>query len=217
MHPLIWLSVGVILAVLARVYVVVRTPRGFVPRKRAQTETCHLAVFLGSGKLHTVRSRHPRHPTLTPYIGFHSRRAQQRGPGSRICSGLLAIYTEDVHSERGRPAQRTQGRCIGAAQSYGLLLIFRSPSVISPCKCRPFTCILVFREFGLTRAHLLASDSARVFKLDTRSSPFPAPGACTRTSLRSRSPCYVRSWAPCVMSPSPLGFPETPPASTSSS
>ena len=70
MHPLIWLPLGVILAVLARVYVVVRTPRGFVPRKRAQTETCHLAVFLGSGKLHTVRSRRPQHPTLTPYIVF---------------------------------------------------------------------------------------------------------------------------------------------------
>lgn len=49
MHPLVWLPLGVILAVIARVYVIFRTPRGFVPRKRAQTETCHLAVFLGSG------------------------------------------------------------------------------------------------------------------------------------------------------------------------
>jgi len=49
MHPLIWLPLGVIWAAIARVYVIVRTPRGCVPRKRAQTETCHLAVFLGSG------------------------------------------------------------------------------------------------------------------------------------------------------------------------
>lgn len=99
MHPLVWLPLGVILAVIARVYVIFRTPRGFVPRKRAQTETCHLAVFLGSGKLHTVRSNHPQqHPILTRYVFFSSRRTQQRSPGSRICSGLLAIYTEDVHS-----------------------------------------------------------------------------------------------------------------------
>jgi len=76
MHPLIWLPLGVILAAIARVYVIVRTPRGFVPRKRAQTETCHLAVFLGSGKLHTVRSTTPRsHPYTVFHLGGHSSEA----------------------------------------------------------------------------------------------------------------------------------------------
>jgi len=49
MHTLIWLPLGVIFATIARAYAVVITPKGSVPRKRAHTETCHLAVFLGSG------------------------------------------------------------------------------------------------------------------------------------------------------------------------
>ena len=135
---MVWLPLGVILAVIARVYVIFRTPRGFVPRKRAQTETCHLAVFLGSGKLHTVRSSHPQqHPMLTRYVFLSSRWTQQRSSGSRICSGLFAIHTEDVHSKRGRPPQRTEGRRVGAAQSNHLL-IFRSQRVIAPRKCRSF-------------------------------------------------------------------------------
>lgn len=75
MHPLIWLPLGVILAAIARVYVIVRTPRGFVPRKRAQTETCHLAVFLGSGKLHIVRSTPRSHPSPFFHLGGHSSEA----------------------------------------------------------------------------------------------------------------------------------------------
>src|SRR5712671_6745378 len=61
MHPLIWLLLGVIFATVARAYAVVITPKGSVPRKRAHTETCHLAVFLGSGKPDAVRIRRP-HP-----------------------------------------------------------------------------------------------------------------------------------------------------------
>ena len=67
MHPLIWLSLGVILAIIARICVIVITPRENVPRKRAHRETCHLAVFLGSGKLDAMRIQPPDNPPLTPH------------------------------------------------------------------------------------------------------------------------------------------------------
>jgi hypothetical protein len=40
---------------VARIWVVVIITSRGVSRKRAHTETCHLAVFLGSGKLDAIR------------------------------------------------------------------------------------------------------------------------------------------------------------------
>jgi beta-1,4-N-acetylglucosaminyltransferase len=76
MHPLIWFPLGVTLAIIARICViVVMTPmRG----KRAHTETCHLAVFLGSGKLDAIRIQRPYSFELTMHhfhAGGHSSEA----------------------------------------------------------------------------------------------------------------------------------------------
>ncbi|KAH9985995.1 oligosaccharide biosynthesis protein Alg14 like-domain-containing protein [Russula compacta] len=49
MHPLIWLPVVAIFAIIARTFVILITPRRRVPHRRSHAETCHLAVFLGSG------------------------------------------------------------------------------------------------------------------------------------------------------------------------
>jgi hypothetical protein len=70
MHPLIWLLLGVILAIIARIcIVVIMAPRGntSIPCKRAHTETCHLAVFLGSGKPDVIHIERLRNPRLTPH------------------------------------------------------------------------------------------------------------------------------------------------------
>ncbi|KAI0000359.1 oligosaccharide biosynthesis protein Alg14 like-domain-containing protein [Russula vinacea] len=48
MDSLIWLALVVIFLIIARICVTIITPNG-VPRRRGLTETCHLAVFLGSG------------------------------------------------------------------------------------------------------------------------------------------------------------------------
>ncbi|KAH9961596.1 oligosaccharide biosynthesis protein Alg14-like protein [Russula dissimulans] len=48
MH-LIWLPLGIIFAIASRFYVILKSSRRNVPRRRGLTETCHLAVFLGSG------------------------------------------------------------------------------------------------------------------------------------------------------------------------
>ncbi|KAN0114221.1 glycosyltransferase family 1 protein [Russula decolorans] len=49
MSSLIWLALGVVFAIIARILVTVITLRGSVPRRRNGAESCHLAVFLGSG------------------------------------------------------------------------------------------------------------------------------------------------------------------------
>jgi hypothetical protein len=54
MHPLIWLAPGVVFAIIVRICITVITARGRIPRRRGRADTCHLAVFLGSGKLDTV-------------------------------------------------------------------------------------------------------------------------------------------------------------------
>jgi len=46
---LLWLLLGVIITIIARIYVTIMNPRRSIPRRRGNTETCHLAVFLGSG------------------------------------------------------------------------------------------------------------------------------------------------------------------------
>jgi len=52
MH-LIWLLLGIIFAfaITSRFYVIVKSQKRSVPRRRGRTETCNLAVFLGSGEL----------------------------------------------------------------------------------------------------------------------------------------------------------------------
>jgi len=49
MHSWIRLALGVIIAIIARICVAVINPAGSIPRRRDHEETCHLAVFLGSG------------------------------------------------------------------------------------------------------------------------------------------------------------------------
>ncbi|KAF8482801.1 glycosyltransferase family 1 protein [Russula ochroleuca] len=49
MHSLIWLALAAICVIIARICVTIITPSGSVTRRRSHTETCHLAVFLGSG------------------------------------------------------------------------------------------------------------------------------------------------------------------------
>jgi len=49
MPPLIWLAIGVVFAITARITATVISSRRNVPRRRDRAESCHLAVFLGSG------------------------------------------------------------------------------------------------------------------------------------------------------------------------
>jgi beta-1,4-N-acetylglucosaminyltransferase len=72
MHPLIWFPFGVIIAVITRICVVfIITPKA---GKRAHTETCHLAVFLGSGKLDAIPIQ-PRAHNASFHLGGHSSEA----------------------------------------------------------------------------------------------------------------------------------------------
>jgi hypothetical protein len=59
---LAWLLFAVIFGVIARIRLSVIAPRESVPRRKGLKETCHLGVFLGSGKLIAVCVSH----TLTP-------------------------------------------------------------------------------------------------------------------------------------------------------
>lgn len=49
MPSLICLGLGVVFAIIARIFVTVVALRRSVPRRRDRTESCHFAVFLGSG------------------------------------------------------------------------------------------------------------------------------------------------------------------------
>jgi hypothetical protein len=64
--------------------------------------------------------RDPHHltsvTTQSSQRNVSSRRTQQRGAVPRIRFGLFAIHPEDVHRQRGGPAQRTEGHRIGTAQ-----------------------------------------------------------------------------------------------------
>jgi hypothetical protein len=166
-----------------------QAPTRSVSRKRAHTETCHLAVFLGSGKPDAICIQ-PAHTTQSSRRSISSRRTQQRGAVPRIRFGLFAIHPEDVHRQRGRPAQGTEGHRIGTAQIRPC-----RGAIIIPRKCPPccsFFFFFFFFFFSRTDHTEVTepSDSARA--ADTRSSPFPEPGACTRASSRSRSRHYVR-------------------------
>jgi hypothetical protein len=112
MDSLIWLALVVIFLIIARICVTIITPNG-VPRRRGFTETCHLAVFLGSGKLDMICIIHRPHAQ----IALLSRWSQQRGPVIGICTRFLTLYPEDVPGKRGGHTQRTKGRHIGAAQN----------------------------------------------------------------------------------------------------
>ena len=173
-----------------------RTPRGFVPRKRAQTETCHLAVFLGSGKLHTVRSSHPQqHPMLTSYVFFFH-------PGGHSSEALALVSALDFSRYTPRTYIVSEGDLLSEQKAVALEQLkatTSSSSAVSAssplASAAPFTYFLIYRGSQLTRSRNSwhTSNSAQVFKSDTRSSPFPAPGACTRPSSRSRSPSCVHS------------------------
>jgi hypothetical protein len=174
MHPLIWLALGITFAIIARIGITVITARGGIPRRRGHAETCHLAVFLGSGKLDTIYIiHHPRAQTA-----LYSRWPQQRGPVTCVCTRFRTLYPEDVSGQRGGLAQCTKGRCVGATQNY-----LRGIS----CKCH------LLLPPGYQLITTLASDSTRKPQLaDTRFSQFPEPGVYTRTSSQSRSRRYVR-------------------------
>jgi hypothetical protein len=58
MPSLFWLALGVVFAIIARISVTIITLRRSVPRRRDRTKSCHLAVFLGSGKLDTICNIH---------------------------------------------------------------------------------------------------------------------------------------------------------------
>lgn len=61
MPSLIWLALGVIFTITARISVILITSRRGVSRRRDHAESCHLAVFLGSGKLDTICNLHHSH------------------------------------------------------------------------------------------------------------------------------------------------------------
>jgi beta-1,4-N-acetylglucosaminyltransferase len=75
MHPLFWPPLAVIFFVIVRVYHSIIAPRGCVPCKRGDKETCHLAVFLGSGKLIAVCVGHPFRLRSHRYLGGHTSEA----------------------------------------------------------------------------------------------------------------------------------------------
>ena len=139
MHPLIWLALGVIIAIIARICVAVINPAGSIPRRRGHEETCHLAVFLGSGMLYSLYY-------TSPQRSLSSRWSQQRGPVTYVRTGFLAVYPEDVSGKRGGLTQRTKGRHVGAAQNC-----------LHAISCK--YCLLLPREYQLTAT--LAFDSTR--------------------------------------------------------
>jgi hypothetical protein len=174
MDSLIWLALAVIFVIIARICVTIITQSGSIPRRRGHTETCHLAVFLGSGKLDTIHIIHRPHAQ----IALLSRWSQQRGPVTGVCTRFLTLYPEDVSGKRGGLTQRTKGRHIGAAQNC-----LRSISR----KCY----LLLAMGYRLTAT--LPSDSTRKSLLaNTKFLPFHAPGMYTRTSSQFRSRCYAR-------------------------
>ena len=76
MYPPAWLLVTIafIFTIIARICVIIILPKDGVPRRRNHRETCHLAVFLGSGKSST------QSPAATlglyrNYLGGHSSEA----------------------------------------------------------------------------------------------------------------------------------------------
>jgi hypothetical protein len=87
----IWLALGVVFAIVARICVTVMTSSS-VSRRRDRGETCHLAVFLGSGELDTICNTHYLHAQTA----LMSRWSQQRGPVTCVCTGVFALFPEDV-------------------------------------------------------------------------------------------------------------------------
>ena len=73
MYPPAWLLVAIVLTstIIARVCIIIVFPKDSSPRRQEHKGTCHLAVFLGSGKSSTQWSS----PALKQYLGGHSSEA----------------------------------------------------------------------------------------------------------------------------------------------
>jgi len=160
MHPLVWLPVGAILAVLARVYVVVRTPRGVVPRKRAQTETCHLAVFLGSGG-HTSEAL-----ALVSALDFsrYTPRTYIVSEGDHL-SERKAIALEQLKATASSPSSAARASSplrSGIQTGYQVLTIPRARRVHQNLLTIPFTVLrsLLGAVHHVTLAPRLSRDSS---------------------------------------------------------
>ncbi len=108
MPSLIWLTLGVGFAIISRICVTIIASRRGPPRRRDRAETCHLAVFLGSGKLDTICHNYAQTTWLFRW-------PQQRGPVTCFCTGFLALFPEDVSGKRRGFTQRAKGHRIGTS------------------------------------------------------------------------------------------------------
>ena len=120
MYPPAWLLVVVALTftTFARICVVFVFRKGSVSHRRNHKGTCHLAVFLGSGKSFT----HPPAPTLRLCLGGHSSEA------------LTLISSLDFSRYTPRTYLVSEGDSLSATKAIALerLQAASEPSLVSP-------------------------------------------------------------------------------------
>jgi beta-1,4-N-acetylglucosaminyltransferase len=124
MYPPVWLLVAVALTftIVARFCVMFVFPNHNAPRRREHTGTCHLAVFLGSGKSFTQSPA----PTLRPYVGGHSSEA------------LALVSTLDFSRYTPRTYLVSKGDSLSATKAITLerLKAASEPSLVSAASLR---------------------------------------------------------------------------------
>jgi hypothetical protein len=180
-----WLLVVVALTstIIARICVIIVFRKDSVSRRRDHKGTCHLAVFLGSGKPFTP----PPAPALRLYPGGHSSEA------------LTLVSTLDFSRYTPRTYLVSEGDSLSATKATALerLKAASEPSLVSAASFR--SCLTIDRlGFDGLQRTLLAN---------IRSSLSPVLGACIRTYSLSRSPCCVPSSSRSTMSPWPRDYP----------
>ncbi|KAI9507433.1 glycosyltransferase family 1 protein [Russula earlei] len=144
MHLLTWLSFGIVLAIIARIYVIVITSRSSTSRGRGRAETCHLAVFLGSGELYR-------------YIGGHSSEAL-----SLVSALDFSRYGPRTYLISDGDSLSEQKACHGASTGgYQILTIPRARRVHQGILTVPFTALrsLLGAMYHVTLAPRLFGDS----------------------------------------------------------
>ncbi|KAF8502372.1 glycosyltransferase family 1 protein [Russula emetica] len=122
MPSLIWLALGVVFAIIARISVTIITSRRSVPRRRDRAESCHLAVFLGSGKLDTVCNMH--HPHAQTTIVF---------PGGHTSEALSLVSALDFSRYTLRTYLVSEGDSLSAQKAIALERLKAAPAK-SPAK-----------------------------------------------------------------------------------
>ena len=180
MHPLAWLLVAVAL-IVARVFVIIVFPKGSLPRPRDHKGTCHLAVFLGSGRSSTRTLA----PMLRQYLGGHSSEA------------LTLVSTLNFSRYTPRTYLVSEGDSLSATKAIALerLKAVSEPSLVSAASFRSY--LAIDRQ---CRWDSIASKG-----LHWRISDPHYPPCSARASELAHSPSHRAAFPPCLVLSCHLG------------